>query len=162
MKKIVAIILFIIGALAIGLFLLFLMAGSKFIGSIGLPALLVGVVALVLGFNLNRSYDTNTPTSIDNSVTTLASQKNAMLTADLIVAELGYTRTQALESLDRLQGKGACHVELKESGQVWVFQSVKAKKMIRKCSFCGRTYPVAEPVTKCPNCGGDVILQTED
>lgn len=162
MKKIFAIILFIVGALAVALFLLFLMAGSKYLGPIGLPFLLVGVVALVLGFNLNRNYDTNTPNAIDNSVTALASQKNAMVTPDLIVAELGYTRTQALESLDRLQSKGACHVELKESGQIWVFQSVKAKKMIRKCGFCGRVYPVSEPITKCPNCGGDVTLQSEE
>lgn len=162
MKKIIAIVLFIVGAACCLLFLLFVVAGSKYLGSVGLPFLLVGIVALVLGFNLNRSHDENTPATIDGAVTTLASQKNGIATPDLIVAELGYTRTQALESLDRLQGKGSCRVELKESGQVWVFDSVKSKKMIRKCAFCGRKYPVSEPVTKCPNCGGQVNLQPED
>lgn len=162
MKKILAIILIIVGVAGCLFFLLFLMAGSKYLGSIGLPFLIVGVVALALGINLNRSHDENTPTTIDGAVTTLASQKNGIATPDLIVAELGYTRTQALESLDRLQSKGSCRIELKESGQVWVFDSVKSKKMIRKCAFCGRKYPVSEPVTKCPNCGGQVNLQPED
>lgn len=162
MKKTFAIILFIVGGISCALFLLFLMAGSSYLGPIGLPFLLVGVVALVLGFNLNRNADENAPISIDNSVVTLASQKNGIVTPDLIVAELGYTRSQALTSLDRLQSRGSCRVELKESGQVWVFDQVKSKKMVRKCNFCGRKYPVSEPVTKCPNCGGDVILQPED
>lgn len=162
MKKIIAILLFVVGGASVALFLLFLMAGSSYLGSIGLPFLAVGIISLVFAANMNRSHDQNTPTAIDQSVTTLASQKNGMATPDLIVAELGYTRTQALESLDRLQSKGSCRIELKESGQVWVFDSVKAKKMIRKCAFCGRKYPVSEPVTKCPNCGGQVNLQPED
>jgi biotin operon repressor len=162
MKKLIAIILFIAGGVCCALFLLFLMAGSSYIGSIGLPALLVGIICLVLGFRLNASHDENTPATIDKAVVTLAAQKNGIMSPDIITAELGYSRTQALESLDRLQGRGSCHVELKESGHVWFFSQVKAKKMVRKCSFCGRNYPVSEPVTKCPNCGGDVTLQPED
>jgi membrane-bound ClpP family serine protease len=162
MKKIFAIILIIVGVAFCLLFGLFLMAGSSYLGSIGLPALIIGIVCLVLGVNLNRNADSNAPVTIDNSVVTLASQKNGIVTADLVVAELGYTREQALSSLDRLQGRGSCRIELRESGQVWVFEQVKGRKMIRKCSFCGRKYPVSEPVTKCPNCGGQVNLQTED
>ncbi len=162
MKKIIAIIMFIVGGIASAFFLLFLMAGSSYLGPVGLPFLLVGIVCLILGFNMNRNADENAPITIDNSVVKLASQKNGVMTPDLIVAELGYTRAQALTSLDRLQGRGSCRIELRESGQVWVFDQVKSKKMVRKCNFCGRKYPVSDPVTKCPNCGGDVILQPED
>ncbi len=162
MKKILYVVLFIVGVGLIGLGLLFLMGsgGQSSRSSTGFIMLGIGIASMVIGSTVKANVTKNTPSIIDADVMRLAARSDGRVTADMAVSDLHITKAQALESLDRLASAGTARPEMNDSGMTYVFANVKPKKKIRKCQFCGTEYPVSQPITKCTKCGGTVKLVT--
>lgn len=160
LRKILYVVLFIVGIGLLGLGLLFLMGSGNESSTFltGILMLGVGIAALVGGSGVLASVKKNTPAIIDADVMRLAARSDGRLTADMAVASLHISKAQALESLDRLAADGSARPDMTDSGVVYIFDKVKPKGKVRKCKYCGAEYPVAKPVTKCENCGGEVVL----
>jgi hypothetical protein len=167
-KKLLYWLLFIVGALLVGLSIIFFLASSstssagssRSVTSFALGAAAIG--AFVGGSVLKKSVMQNTPSLIDADVIRLASKFDGKLKPDMLVSNLYITKGQALESLDRLTGKGSCRVEMGNDGAYYIFEGVKPKKKVRKCLYCGREQPIAQAITKCPYCGGEVKIVDGD
>lgn len=167
-KKILYWLLFIAGALLVGLSLIFFLASSspsntgssRSVAALALGAAAIG--AFVGGSLLKKSVEQNTPSLIDADVIRLAAKFDGKLKPDMLVSNLYITKGQALESLDRLAGKGSCRVEMGNDGAYYIFEGVKPKKKVRKCLYCGREQPIAQAITKCPYCGGEVKVVDGD
>ena len=165
LKRILYIILYVIGAALIALAVLFFIASSSNPSHIGTAVACgaAGIGAFFIGAVLKRNSDDSNPILIDRDVITLAAKYNGRLTVDMVVSELGITRPQALQSLDRLVNSGVARLEVSQTEQYYIFASVKPKRMIRKCIYCGREFPLAQPVTICSYCGGTVkVMPSED
>lgn len=159
-KKILYVVLFIIGVGLLGLGLLFLMGsgGQSSRSLTGFVMLGVGVASLIGGSGLRSSVIKNMPSMIDADMIRLASRSDGRISVGMVVSDLHITRGQALESLDRLSGNGTARPEPTDDGVIYIFERVKPKRKIRKCVYCGAEYPVSKPITKCENCGGEVKI----
>jgi hypothetical protein len=159
-KKIIYVLLFVVGVSLLGLGLLFLMGsgGSSSRSMTGFVMIGIGVASLIGGSGMKASVKKNMPSMIDVDMMRLASRSDGRVTADMAVADLHITKAQALESLDRLSSAGTARPDMTDNGVAHIFDQVKPKRKIRKCSYCGAQYPVSKPITKCENCGGEVKL----
>ncbi len=163
-KRGIIVILYVAGTALIGLALLFFIAASANPSRfwVAIVSSAAGIGAFVVASAMKRSADQSTPTLIDADVVRLAAKFDGKLTPDMLVSNLYVDRTQALESLARLQAKGSCRIEASNSGPYYVFENVKPKRMIRKCIYCGREQPLSQPIIKCPYCGGEVRVVPKD
>ena len=122
-----------------------------------------GIGSIVAGSAIKKTVEQNTPALIDADVLRLAAKFDGKLKPDMLVSNLYITKGKALESLDRLAGKGSCRVEMGNDGAYYIFEGVKPKRMVRKCLYCGREQPLSQPITKCPYCGGEVkVVEKND
>jgi len=164
-KRILYVVVYVIGVALVALAILFFIASSSNPSRVGTAVACgaAGIGAFFTGSILKRNSDTNNPILIDRDIITLAAKYDGRLTVDMAVSELEITRPQALESLDRLVDAGVARPEVNPTGQHYIFASVKPKRMIRRCIYCGREFPLAQPVTVCSYCGGTVkIIPRED
>ena len=163
-KRTLFVVLIIAGIAFAALSILFFIASSANSSRV-MTALIMAaaaIAAFVVSSVLKRNVDQNTPAFIDADVLRLASKYDGKLTAEMVVSNLYVNKGQAFESLDRLCSAGNCRAEMANDGQYYIFDSVKPKKMTRKCIYCGREQPLSQPITKCPYCGGEVRVVPKD
>lgn len=98
------------------------------------------------------------PSVLAARITDLAAQGDGEVSLAQVMAALDVPAAVAQAAMDHLQQKDQCHLESRANGQVYVFPGLKERRMIRKCVYCGSTFPVREPLQKCPNCGGNLEL----
>ena len=157
-KKIIYLLLFVVGVFLLGLSLPFLLHPDSSLMMTFFILASMGVASLIFGSGMKASVKKNMPSMIDADMMRLASRSDGRVTADMAVADLHITKAQALESLDRLSSAGTARPDMTDNGVAYIFDQVKPKRKIRKCSYCGAQYPVSKPITKCENCGGEVKL----
>jgi len=144
---------------------LFLMGGLIFLcASVETAARLpVAVVLLLLGGGLAgwaglrwrraRQLD---PDVLDDRITTLAADHDGELTLAQVISELGVPDEAARAALARLEAGGLCRPERREGRTLYVFAGLQESKVVRRCDYCGTEYSVRQPLSKCPNCGGQL------
>jgi hypothetical protein len=151
---------FLVGALFLAGGLIFLCAAIQNATRLPLSIVLLlfgGVLAGWAGLRLRRQRQL-TPEVLDDRITTLAASHKASVTLAQVVAELDVPDEAAREALARLEASGLCHQERQGDRTAYVFPGLKDSKVVRRCTYCGNTYSVREPLHKCPNCGGTLEI----
>lgn len=153
-------ILFGVGGLGLAGGLIFLIAAvanpARF--PVALALLVVGGgLAAWAGFRWRRARALD-PALLADRITALADARDAEITAEEVVSDLDVPLEAARAALARLEGLGLCHTERRGDRIVYFFPGLKDSRVVRRCAYCGNTYPVREPLHKCPNCGGTLEL----
>ncbi|MFN2189667.1 MAG: hypothetical protein ACK2T3_12960 [Candidatus Promineifilaceae bacterium] len=164
MNRLVSIILLALGIVSLTLGLIFLCASIN--NTARIP---IAVILLVLGAGmaagggvmLRRQRELSPETVADRIVGLAEKDDDAELAVTEIVAGLRLPEKAVLDGLDLLEKRGRCRREYRDDHAVYVFPGLKQSKLIRKCSYCGSTFSVKDPLHKCPNCGGTVELVRE-
>jgi Zn finger protein HypA/HybF involved in hydrogenase expression len=163
MNRLVYLGVFIVSALILAVGVLFLCA------AITVPErLTLAIVLLVIGgagagwsaFSYRRWADVQ-PAALASRVTDLASQNDGELAVSQIMSAFDVQTSAATAALEELTQKGQCRREARADQVVYVFPGLKEHKVIRRCAFCGSTFPVKQALQKCPNCGGNLELVKE-
>ena len=94
------------------------------------------------------------PDVLDDRITALARSSDAEVTLAGVVGDLGVPDDAARAALARLEAAGVARQERRGDRDVYVFPGLQESKVVRRCTYCGNTYSVREPLHKCPNCGG--------
>ncbi len=161
MNKTVAAIVLVVGALLLGLGLLFLCAAIRAPQRLILAVLLIvigGGAAAWAGMTWRRLSDIEPKRLADRIVETVRAQGKFETTQAEAVASLSAPAANVQAALEILQARGEAVPEHRDDRTVYVLPNLKESKVIRRCPFCGTTFPVKEAVQRCPNCGGVVEL----
>ncbi len=126
------------------------------------PLALVLLVAGAIGAGANaylyRRYTSLQPGNLSVGITELAHQNNGEVGLSQAMSVLGVPADAATAAFEELVSKGQCHRELRQGQVIYVFPALQEHKMVRRCMYCGSTFPVKTPLQKCPNCGGTLEL----
>jgi hypothetical protein len=97
------------------------------------------------------------PDTLDDQITALARRHNGEITREQVVAALGVPDDAAQQALDLLEGRGSVQREWRTDRAVYVFPGLRESRVRRRCAHCHSEFSVAQPLSKCPNCGGNQI-----
>jgi hypothetical protein len=98
------------------------------------------------------------PAVLGARATDLAEHTDGEVSLAQVMAAYHVPASVAQAAMDQLVEKGQCHAETLEGQLRYIFPGLKERKMVRKCVYCGSTFPVRDPLQKCPNCGGNLEL----
>ncbi|MBI5305887.1 MAG: hypothetical protein HY868_27410 [Chloroflexi bacterium] len=108
-----------------------------------------------------RKWASVQPAALSASITDLAAQNDGELALAQVMSAFDVPASAAQAALDELMSKGQCRREPRGERTVFVFPGLKEHKMVRKCAYCGSTFPVKQSLQKCSNCGGKLELVRE-
>ncbi len=98
------------------------------------------------------------PQFLDGRIAELAAAQDAEVTLVQVISALDVPEAPARNSLQRLEANGLCYQETREASTVYVFPGLRERKVVRRCAYCGSQHSVRQPLHKCPNCGGDLVV----
>jgi hypothetical protein len=160
MNRIVYFAVFVASSIALGVALLFFCAAVNVPERLTLAIVLlvlggagVGWSGLEYGKWLRRQ-----PKALAARITELADQNSGEISLAQVMSALKVQGEEAMAAMNDLQQKGQCHIEPRKETMMFVFPGLKERKMVRKCVYCGSTFPVRDPLQKCPSCGGNLEL----
>jgi len=162
MNKTVALMVMLVGALMLGLGLLFLCASIRAPQRLILAALLIvigGAGVAWAGTTWRRLSEIEPKRLADRIVEMAKLQGKFETTAAEAVAELSAPAANVQAALEILQSRGDAVPEQRDDRRVYVFPNLKETKIVRRCPYCGVQFPVKQAITQCPNCGGNIELQ---
>lgn len=160
MNRTVFLGVFAVSAVLIAVGLLFLVAASSLPGRL-LPAFtLLGLGAIGAAWSglSYRHWRNLQPDELAPQITALAAKNKGELAVTEVMSAFAAPAEAVNSALGVLLDKGQAHREHRADRIVYVFPGLKEHKMVRRCMYCGSTFPVKEPLHKCPNCGGDLEL----
>ena len=164
MKRTVAIVVLLIGALLLAAGLVFLCAAINEPSRLLLAALLLvagGGMAAWSGITLRRLRELD-PENLSDRITELAKASgNGEVTLAQVVADLTVPDEAAVAAFNLLERRGQAHRDRVGERDVYVFPGLRPSKVMRRCPYCGREFSVKTPVYTCPHCGGDLRLERE-
>ncbi len=158
MNRIVYFAVFVVSCFVLGLAMLFLCAAVSAPERWPLAIVLLVVGAAGTGWS-GLSYSRwlgRQPGALAARITDLAEQNSGEISLAQVMSALNVPAAVATAAMDDLQQKGQCHMEPRGEKTLYVFPGLKERKMVRKCVSCGSTFPVRDPLQKCPNCGGNL------
>jgi hypothetical protein len=162
MNKTVALMVMLVGALMLGLGLLFLCASIREPQRLILAVLLIvigGAGVAWAGTTWRRLSEIEPKRLADRIVEMAKLQGKFETTAAEAVAELSAPAANVQAALEILQSRGDAVPEQRDDRRVYVFPNLKETKVVRRCPYCGVQFPVKQAITQCPNCGGNIELQ---
>lgn len=105
-----------------------------------------------------RQWSNVQPAALAARITDLAAKNDGELALSQIMSSLDVPASVAQAGIDELMAKGQCQREARGQQIFFIFPGLKEQKVVRKCTYCGNTYPVKQSLQKCPNCGGTLEL----
>jgi hypothetical protein len=162
MNKTVALMVMLVGALMMGLGLLFLCASIRAPQRLILAALLIvigGAGVAWAGTTWRRLSEIEPKRLADRIVEMAKLQGKFETTAAEAVAELSAPAANVQAALEILQSRGDAVPEQRDDRRVYVFPNLKESKVERRCPYCGAQFPVKQALSNCPNCGGNLELK---
>ena len=160
MNRMVYLAVFIGSALVLALGLLFVCAAltvpERWL--LAIPLLIVGVVGAGWSAYAYRKWANVQPAALAMRITDLAAAHDGEIAVSQAMSALDAPAAAVQAAFDELDHQGQCHREQRGDQVFYVFPAFKEHKMVRKCPYCGSTFPVRQAVQKCPNCGGNVEL----
>ncbi len=160
MNRIAYLAVFIASAVVLALGVLFLCAAISVPERTPLAIILLALGAIGAGWSgfAYRRWSSLQPSALAVRITSLAAENNGELALSQVMSGLGANEAAATAALGELVQKGQCRREARADQVVYVFPGLQEHKMVRKCAFCGSTFPVKQALQKCPNCGGALEL----
>jgi hypothetical protein len=160
MNRILYLAAFTGSAFVLGVGLIFLCAATTVPERMPLAILLLILGAVGAGWSAfaYRRWLNTQPAALAVWLTSLAAENNGELAVAQAMPSFGVTAQAATAALDELVQKGLCHREARADQVIYVFPGLKEHKLVRKCAYCGSTFPVKQALQKCSNCGGALEL----
>jgi hypothetical protein len=123
--------------------------------------LLIGGLLLIWSLaNLRRLAEIS-PATLETGVLDLARTLGGEVTVAQVQTQFHIPRSLAFATLERLCAQGQCQREQRPDHDVYVFKSVVPAKVVKRCPYCGSTFPVKSAVRECPNCGANLEIAKE-
>ena len=160
MNKLAYLIIFILFSAVLGTGVLFLVASMVVPERVVVAAALLVVGTIGAGataYFYSRWY-AHQPAILADRITDLAAQNDGEIAVSQVVSALNITVVAAQAGMEDLVQKGQAHAETRSGQIVYIFPGLKERMMRRRCVYCGSTFPVKQPLQKCPNCGGNLEL----
>jgi hypothetical protein len=160
MNRIVYFAVFVVSSFVLGLALLFLCAAVSVPERWPLAIALVVVGGAGVGWSglEHGKWLRRQPGALAARITALAEQNSGEISLAQVMSALKVRGEEAMAAMNDLQQKGQCHMEPRKETMMFVFPGLKERKMVRKCVYCCSTFPVRDPLQKCPSCGGNLEL----
>ncbi len=164
MNRIIYFAIFFASTFVLGLGLLFLCASAMVPERMVLAVILLGLGAIGAGWSAfaYRRWLNMQPSALAVQITSLAADNNGELALSQVMSSFGATELDAAAAFAELVQKGQCRREARADQVIYVFPGLKERMMVRKCAYCGSTFPVKQALQKCPNCGGALRLATDN
>ncbi len=160
MKKALAVAGIAISILLLALALLFLIAAmvrpERLLVAMGL--LVAGTLPLVWAIATLRRQAELSPDNLSAGILALASNSGGEVTEAQVQARFHIPQQMASSALEKLCATGQARREVRGDRTVYVVQGLKPSLVVRRCPYCGSSFPVREAIRKCPNCGATVEL----
>ena len=163
MNKLAYLGIFMLFSVILGAGLLFLVASTVVPEriTVALGLLTLGTIgAVVTAYFYSRWY-IQQPAVLSARITDLADRGDGEIAISQVMSALRVPASAVQAAMDDLVQKGQAHAESRNGQMLYVFPGLKERKMVRKCVYCGSTFPVKQPLQKCPNCGGNLELMQQ-
>ena len=160
MNRLIYLAIFLVAVLALALGLVFLCAATTEPSRLAVAVVLLLLGALGAGWSAYayRTWSLVQPAALSARITDLAARNDGELSLAQVMSAFGVPASIAQAGMDELLNKGQCQREPRGADIVYIFPGLKEHKVVRKCVYCGSTFPVKQPLQKCPNCGGNLEL----
>ncbi|MGE5140524.1 MAG: hypothetical protein ACM3JD_13735 [Rudaea sp.] len=151
---------FLVSAVLIALGLLFLCAAVSLPERMPLALILlfIGAIGAAWSGLSYRRWRNLQPDELASQITALAAKNKGELAVTEVMSAFAAPADAVNSALGMLLDKGQAHREHRADRIVYVFPGLKEHRVVRRCMYCGSTFPVKEPLHKCPNCGGELEL----
>ncbi len=161
MKRGVFLGVFVVSVLVLALGLVFLCAASIVPERLWVAIVLLILGALGAGWSAYayRKWSIVQPAALSARITDLAAQNDGETSLAQVMSAFDVPASVAQAGMDELLNRGQCRREPRGDQVFFVFPGLKEQKVVRKCVYCGSTFPVKQALQKCPNCGGALELQ---
>lgn len=162
MNKTAAIVVLLVGALMLGLGLLFLCASIRAPQRMILAVLLIVIGAAGAawaGTTYRRLGDVEPRRLADRIVEMVRLQGKFETTEAEAVAGLAAPAANVQAAFDLLQARREAAPEQRDDRRVYVFPNLKESQVERRCPYCGAQFPVKQALAQCPKCGGNLELK---
>lgn len=160
MKRLLAIVALVISVPLLTLGLLFLIAAVAEPQRILVAGafIVLGAVPLAWGIATLRRQAETSPDALATGAVNLARRLGGELSAAQLQAEFHIPLSLAQATLDRLSATGQAQPEERSGRTVYVVRGLQQSLVVRRCPYCGSSFPVKEALRQCPNCGASVEL----
>jgi hypothetical protein len=160
MNRFIYIGVFAVSVLVLAVGVLFLCAATTIPERLPLAIILLILGAGGAGWSAYayRRWASVQPGELAARITDLAAENDGELALSQIMSAFDVPASVATAALDGLAQKGQCHREVRGEQNLYIFPGLKEHKVVRKCVYCGSTFPVKQSLQKCPNCGGNLEL----
>jgi uncharacterized paraquat-inducible protein A len=162
MNKTMSVVVMLVGAVLLGLGLLFLCASIRAPQRMILAVLLIVVGAAGAawaGMTYRRLSDIEPKRLADRIVEMVRLQGKFETTAAEAVAGLAAPAANVQQAFEILESRREAVPEQRDDRRVYVFPNLKESKVERRCPYCGAQFPVKQALSQCPNCGGNLELK---
>jgi hypothetical protein len=126
--------------------------------TLAIVLLVVGVIGAGWSAFSYRKWASVQPAALAARITDLAVGNDGEVSISQVMSSCDVSASVAQAGIDELLAKGQCRREPRADQIFYVFPGLKEQKVVRKCVYCGNTYPVKQSLQKCPNCGGNLEL----
>lgn len=158
MGKVVASLLFAFGVVLCALGLLFLVGsgGRTHRYVIAFVCLSAGAMAQIGAVAMLKKIKAKSPQKVREDLLALASKQHGSLTIAELQAKMPGRSAIAIEIIEDMCRQGTCQMRMTGGVATYVFASLQAVVMIRRCQFCGFEAALSSDLTTCPKCGGAI------
>jgi hypothetical protein len=163
MKKPLAVLAAVIAVPLLAFGVIFLIAAVGRPGRILVAAVLLGIGSLFLLWSvltLRREAEIS-PEALATGIVDLARTLGGEVTVAQVQAQFHIPNQMAFGALEKMCGHGECQRDQRADHDVYVFKSVMPAKVIKRCAYCGSTFPVKSTMRDCPNCGATLEVVKE-
>jgi hypothetical protein len=155
--------IFAVSAFVLALGLVFLCAASVEPSRLAIAIILLLLGALGAGWSAYAygKWSVVQPAALSARITDLAARNDGEVSLAQVMSAFDVPASVAQAGVDELLNQGQCRREPRGEQIFFVFPGLKEQKVVRKCVYCGSTFPVKLALQKCPNCGGALELVKE-
>jgi len=160
MKRLVAVLLFLVGLAALLFGLLFLIGsdGQSTRLMVAATGLIFGAALVGVGVRMFKQARREDPDFIKAELLTLAKREDGEISEHELRGALGARWSKAEAVLLALQADGTCQLGKTQGGAYYTFPHLQPRLAVRRCEFCQAELPLDDELVSCPQCGGSVKI----
>ena len=163
MKRVLGILMVIVGVSLVLLGLLFIVGASgrayRYIAAVIMLAL--GGALAGVGVRFFKHAEAASPEQLRAEILDLARRHNGEISEADVAAAMGRRASGADAVLEQMVCDGICDRRRRHGATYYLFEELQPRLMVRRCEFCKTELPLQEELTECPNCGGTIKTGVE-
>jgi len=159
-KKIIYYSLMAVSAAFILIALLFLIASIQNPARMNIAMAIgaIGAAIFYFSFSAISRLNYSSAKNLEILIVRCAKKNNGYISAEEAMRTLYVNRDEFEAAIAIMQNEGSVTSEYRDGSAYYKLRDFSPARK-RRCEFCKTEYNIRDAITKCPNCGGNVVIE---